>query len=112
MTHYEYFSYITRKGDFIMPRDFRSYAKENQNSEKILNNQEQTKQYEDIINKYKNMNQNDLMNNLFTEANKLKKEGKLDSDSLNNLKSTLSPFLNSQQQEMLNNLVNAINEQK
>lgn len=96
-----------------MPRDFRSFAKENTNTEKILNeNKAQASEYEDIINKYKNMNQNDLMSNLFSEASKLKKEGKLDSNSLNNLKSTLSPFLTSQQQEMLNNLVNAINEQK
>ena len=97
-----------------MPRDFKTFAKENhQQAEKILNeNQEDASKYEKIINKYKNMNQNDLMSNLFSEANKLKKEGKLNAETLNNLKSTLSPFLNSNQQEMLNNLVNAINEQK
>ncbi len=97
-----------------MPRDFRSFSKEHsKETEKILkDNQEQASQYEDIINKYKNMNQNDLMANLFSEASKLKKEGKLDAGTLNNLKSTLAPFLNSDQQEMLNNLVNAINEQK
>ena len=97
-----------------MPRDFRSFAKENkQDAEKILNdNKEQASKYEEILNKYKNMDQNDLMANLFSEATKLKKEGKLDANSLNNLKSTLSPFLNSDQQEMLNNLINAINEQK
>lgn len=97
-----------------MPRDFKSFAKENQKqAEKILNeNQEKVDAYQDILNKYKNMNQSDLMSNLFSEASKLKKEGKLDSETLNNLKSTLSPFLNSEQQEMLNNLVNAIDEQK
>lgn len=97
-----------------MPRDFRSFAKENhKESEKIINeNQEKASEYQDILNKYKNMNQNDLMANLFSEASKLKSEGKLDTSTLNNLKSTLSPFLNSEQQEMLNNLVNAINEQK
>ena len=97
-----------------MPRDFKSFAKENQKqSEKIFNeNQEKVDAYQDILNKYKNMNQSDLMSNLFSEASKLKKEGKLDSETLNNLKSTLSPFLNSEQQEMLNNLVNAIDEQK
>jgi len=96
-----------------MPRDFRSFAKENlNNTEKFINeNKEQASQYEDIISKYKNMNQNDLMKNLFSEASKLKQEGKLGSDTLNSLKSTLSPFLNSEQQEMLNSLVKAINEQ-
>ena len=97
-----------------MPRDFRSFANENRKeAEKIINeNKEQANKYEDILNKYKNMNQNDLMSNLFQEATKLKQEGKLDSTTLNSLKTTLSPFLNQDQQEMLNNLVNAINEQK
>ena len=96
-----------------MPRDFRSFSKEHKSdAEKILNeNKEQANRYEDILNKYKNMNKNDLMSNLLTEAMKLKKEGKLDSKSLNTLKSTLSPFLNSEQKEMLNNLINTINEQ-
>ena len=97
-----------------MPRDFRNFAKENQNnnSQFTSKDQEKVNEYENIINKYKNMSQNDLMANLFQEATKLKQEGKLDSETLNNLKSTLSPFLNSDQQEMLKNLVNAINEQK
>jgi len=58
------------------------------------------------------MDNNELMSNLFSEATRLKSEGKLDSQSLNNLKSTLAPFLNNDQQAMLNNLVNAINSQK
>ena len=97
-----------------MPRDFKTFTKENQqNAEKIINeNQEKSNEYQDILNKYKNMNQNDLMSNLFSEAIKLKKEGKLDENTLNSLKSTLSPFLNDSQQEMLNSLVKAINEQK
>ena len=96
-----------------MPRDFRSFSKEHKSdAEKILNeNKEQANKYDDIINKYKNMNQGDLMSNLLTEAMKLKKEGKLDANSLNSLRSTLSPFLNAEQKEMLNNLINKINEQ-
>ena len=48
-----------------MPRDFKSFAKEHsKDTEKIINeNKEQANQYEEIINKYKNMNQND--NTLF-----------------------------------------------
>jgi len=97
-----------------MPRDFRSFAKENQqNAEKIvIENQEKANEYQDILNKYKNMSQNDLMSNLFKEASKLKKEGKLDEKTLNSLKTNLSPFLNENQQEMLSSLVKAINEQK
>lgn len=93
-----------------MPRDFKHFAKEN---EKIReDNPKKTQEYEEILNKYKNMNQNDLMSNLMTEASKLKREGKLDSSSLSNLKSTLAPFLNNDQQELLNNLINTINEQE
>jgi len=90
-----------------MPRDFKSFV---HNQEKIIEeNKDKANDYQDIINKYKNMDNNELMSNLFNEASRLKSEGKLDSQSLNNLKSTLSPFLNSEQQNMLNNLVDAIN---
>lgn len=93
-----------------MPRDFKSFAKEH---EKILNdNSEKANEYSNLINKYKNMDNSELMSNLFSEASKLKQEGKLDNNTLNNLKSTLSPFLNNDQQSMLNSLINAINEQK
>lgn len=93
-----------------MPRDFKSFAKEH---EKVLNeDKKKTEDYQEILNKYKNMNSNDLMSNLLSEASKLKSEGKLDSESLNSLKSTLSPFLNSEQKEMLDSLIKTINEQK
>ena len=97
-----------------MPRDFKSFANEHKKeAEKIINeNKDKTNEYQDILNKYKDMNQNDLMSNLFSEATRLKQQGKLDSESLSNLKSTLSPFLNTEQRTMLNNLINAINEQK
>lgn len=93
-----------------MPRDFKSFAKENESV--LKDDRKKTDEYQDILNKYKNMNSNELMSNLFSEASKLKKEGKLDSQSLNSLKSTLSPFLNSEQQDMLNTLIKAIDEQK
>ena len=93
-----------------MPRDFRSFAKDNQNV--MNNNKDKVNEYQSILDKYKNMDNNELMSNLFNEANKLKQEGKLDNNTLNSLKSTLSPFLNNEQQTMLNSLINAINEQK
>lgn len=96
-----------------MPRDFKTFAKNKEKVENILNeNQEKVNVYQDVLNKYKNMDQNELMSNLFSEATKLKKDGKLNNDTLNNLKTTLAPFLNSDQQNMLNDLVNKINEQK
>ena len=95
-----------------MPRDFKSFSNHNEKTNNTNQTQEAADKYADILNKYKNMNNNELMQNLFSEASKLKSQGQLDESTLNVLKSTLSPFLNDKQQEMLNNLVNAINEQK
>lgn len=97
-----------------MPRDFKSFSKDySKEAEKVLNdNKNKVDEYENILNKYKNMPQTDLMSNLFSEAAKLKNEGKLNSEALNNLKSTLSPFLNAEQKEMLNSIVRAINDKE
>jgi len=92
-----------------MPRDFKTYANEHKNDN--IKDQVKTKEYEYILNKYKNMNQNDLMASLFNEASKLKQQGKLDNNSLNSLKGMLSPYLNNDQKDMLNSLIDALNEQ-
>ncbi len=90
-----------------MPRDFKSFAE--QNKKVIDENKDKASEYQEIINKYKDMDQNSLMANLFQEANRLKREGKLDTSTLNNLKQTLSPFLNAEQKNMLDELLIAIN---
>ncbi len=93
-----------------MPRDFKDFIRENQ---KTTNQEDdKVKDYQKIIDKYKDMDQNSLMTTLFEEASKLKQQGKLDSNSLNGIKTTLAPFLNDQQKQMLNELVTAIDEQK
>ena len=92
-----------------MPRDFKSFA--NEQKADNIKDQAKTKGYEDILNKYKNMNQQDLMSSLFNEASKLKQQGKLDENSLNSLKGMLSPYLNGDQKNMLNSLIDALNEQ-
>ena len=90
-----------------MPRDFKSFV--NNNKDIINDNKDKISEYQEIINKYKDMNQNDLMKSLFDEASKLKKEGKLDANTLNNLKQTISPFINNEQKKMLDELLIAIN---
>ena len=93
-----------------MPRDFKHFANEHKNI--LDDDKEKTEEYQEILNKYQNMNSDDLLSNLLNEASKLKSEGKLDSKSISDLQGTLSPFLNDQQKDMLKSIVNAINEQK
>ena len=92
-----------------MPRDFKSFA--DANKKVVEENADKVSEYQDLINKYKDMDQNSLMQNLFAEASKLKQEGKLDANYLNNIKTTISPFLNNEQQQMLNSLMNILNSQ-
>ena len=97
-------------------RDFykSTQDKSNQNtysshSQSNANNSKQDfKEYQDTIDKYKNLSQQDLYKELFNQADQLKAEGKLDSNMLNTLSSTLSPMLNDEQKELLNNLINRI----
>lgn len=89
-----------------MPRDFKSFI--NENKSKLNENPEKVNEYQNIINKYKDMDNAELMQNLMQEAGKLKQQGKLNSDQLNSLSSTLAPFLNSQQKDMLSNIIKAI----
>lgn len=99
-----------------MPRDFRNFINNQNSNSNNFNSQktnsqttsEKTLEYEEILNKYKDMNQSDLMSNLFNEANKLKQEGKLDANSLESLKTTLSPYLNPEQQNMLDSIIKSI----
>ena len=90
-----------------MPKDFRSFKQQYSQKE-----QEKVDEYKTIYDKYKNMNSDDLMSNLMSEASKLRSQGKLDNSTLNSLSSSLSPFLNEEQKKMLSSLVNTIKEQK
>lgn len=91
-----------------MPRDFKTFC---ENNKKFIDeNKEKTEEYKNIIDRYKDMNQSELMSNLLNEASKLKSQGKLDTNSLNSLKETISPFLNDEQKNMLSSLINKINE--
>lgn len=93
-----------------MPRDFKSFA--NEHKDTLEKDKDKVNEYQNIIDKYKDMSSGELMQNLFQEASKLKQQGKLDHNQLDNLSSTLSPFLNNEQKDMLNNLIKAIDEQK
>ena len=62
-------------------------------------------EYQDTIDKYKNLSQEDLYSELITQADSLKSQGKLNMDMLNQISSTLKPMLNDEQKQMLNNII-------
>ncbi len=72
------------------------------------NSKQDFSQYQDTINKYKDLSQEDLYNELFTQASNLKAEGKLNTQMLEQISTTLSPMLNDEQKQLLNNLINRI----
>ena len=112
-----------KSGIFILNyMDIREFYKSNQKSnEQNQNNfnqntsnqsQHNAKQdfseYQDTINKYKDLSQQDLYKELFTQASDLKAQGKLDQNMLNTLSSTLGPMLNDEQRNLLNTLIDRI----
>lgn len=64
--------------------------------------------YEDTINRYKNLSEDDLYSELLNQANNLKSQGKLNIDMLNQISNTLTPMLNDEQKQMLGNIINRL----
>lgn len=97
--------------------DIREFYKSNQqneaNSNQFANNQQNKNnsnkkdfsEYEDLINKYKDLPQNELLSELIKQATNLKQQGKLDNNTLNQISSTLAPMLNEEQKNMLNSII-------
>ena len=65
-------------------------------------------EYQDTINKYKDLSQEDLYSELLSQASNLKAQGKLDTNMLNQISTTLYPMLNDDQKQMLNNIMNRL----
>ena len=76
-----------------------------------FSNKQSTKdfsEYQDTINKYKDLSQSELYNELLNQASNLKSQGKLDNNTLNTISNTLSPMLNDEQKQLLNDLLEKI----
>ncbi len=86
-----------------MPRDFKSFAEKNHEVEQ--ENKDKLNEYQEILDKYKDLDRNSLLSQLMKEAARLKSEGKLDEKSLMSLKNTIEPFLNAEQKEMLEEII-------
>lgn len=88
--------------------DIRDFYKSTQEKEQNFNSNSTNSnfnEYTDTINRYKDMSQQDLYNELLSQASNLKAEGKLDPASLEKLSSTLAPMLNDEQQQLLSNII-------
>lgn len=88
--------------------NFSDYIKEENNrvEEKIDKTKKQN--YEEMINKYSSYSKNDLMSEFIKITLEKKKKGELSISELNNLKSTILPFLNSEQKENLDKILQMV----
>ena len=73
-------------------------------------NPETVNNVEEQLKKYENLSQAELMQELIKESKKQKQNGNLDRDKMENIKSTLLPFLNSNQQKQLDYLMGIVND--
>ena len=88
--------------------NFSDYIKEENNrfEEKVSVTEKQN--LEDLINKYSSYSKNDLMSEFLKMTLEKKKKGELSSSEINNLKSTIVPFLNSEQKENLDKILQMV----
>ncbi len=73
-------------------------------------NPETVNNVEEQLKKYENLSQAELMQEFIKESKKQKQNGNLDRDKIENIKSTLLPFLNSNQQKQLDYLMGIVND--
>ena len=73
-------------------------------------NPETVNNVEEQLKKYENLSQAELMQEFIKESKKQKQNGNLDRDTMENIKSTLLPFLNSNQQKQLDYLMGIVND--
>lgn len=82
----------------------------NKQYEKIKNeNPKQVQNLEDLMEKYKGLSKQELMQEFLNESKKQKQSGELDKNKIENIKKTLTPFLDNNQQQNLQNLMDLIN---
>lgn len=79
-----------------------------QNTNDYSTNHKDFSAYQETINKYKDLSQEDLYSELITQASDLKSQGKLNMDMLNQISTTLNPMLNDEQKQMLNNIIDRL----
>ncbi|MBE5735928.1 MAG: hypothetical protein E7356_01020 [Clostridiales bacterium] len=77
----------------------------NSESDKVKTNQEMEK----MIDQYSALSENELMQEFIKKTVEQKRNGRLNSEELNNIKSKISPMLNDEQNKKLNELIMMVN---
>jgi len=89
--------------------NFSDFMKEsnqrNSESDKVKTNQEMEK----MIDQYSALSENELMQEFIKKTVEQKRNGRLNSEELNNIKSKISPMLNDEQNKKLNELIMMVN---
>lgn len=88
-----------------MPKNIFDYQDNSPNENSINQESDLQEKAKDLISKYKNYSQNQLMQELFSIVDKQKKEGLIDKEKLQVIKQTITPYLNSSQLEFLESLI-------
>ena len=95
----------------------KNLQKNAQNKQKNIENLQKNAQNQSIIDKneikekfekYQNMNQTELINELLKESNIQKQKGNLDEKKLDEIKNSLSPLMDEEQKNRLNELINML----
>lgn len=68
-----------------------------------------TQDYEQTINKYKDLSQQELMTELLRQTQAMKSQGKWDEQNMQKMTNTLMPYLNNEQKNMLHNIMDTLN---
>ena len=88
-----------------MPKNIFDYQDNSPNENSINQESDLQEKAKDLISKYKNYSQNQLMQELFSIVDKQKKEGLIDKEKLQVIRQTITPYLNSSQLEFLESLI-------
>ena len=96
---------MSKFSDFVNANN--SFETMNGNKESVGN-----EKMEDLIEKYSSYSQADLLSEFMKLTNEKKKKGELNESELNSLKQTISPFLNNEQKNNLDKIMNVINNVK
>ena len=85
---------------------FKNYNKEQNNEEEKI--KQEANKINALYNEYKGMSEDELINELYKYVTKQKQDGTFDYDSLNNMLNQLTPFLTSEQQNKMKDILNSL----